>query len=180
MRAICAAAATVLALAGFACDGGGDESPADTPEATATPEERVYETVYQGIVRTRGTLELDGGVVALSSDGVRVDGIALTLTLAADGNEISLDPNGAGTIVSYIGAPHVVPRATYRTEVLDGDDDFVLERGERMRVIVDLVASGVELRSGGVFTIEVKPPTGSYLVVQRTVPGGLQAETDLN
>ena len=65
--------------------------------------ERSKETVYAGLEKTRGTMELSGAVVA-TSDGTEVTDLAFDVTLAAGGSAVNWDPAATTnrTIVSYI------------------------------------------------------------------------------
>jgi archaellin len=62
----------------------------------------------------------------------------------------------------------------YTTSVVTGNSDELLEKGELFEVTVDVTAiAGVTLRTNTTFALELKPPTGSYLVIQRTTPASL-------
>jgi archaellin len=62
----------------------------------------------------------------------------------------------------------------YTTVALTGDADQLLEPGELLLVTIDLTAqtNGPVFAIGAnqTFTIEVKPPSGSYMVIQRSTP----------
>ena len=53
--------------------------------------ERSKETVYAGLEKTRGTMELSGAVIA-TSNGTEVTQVVLTVTLAAGGSAVNWDP----------------------------------------------------------------------------------------
>src|SRR4029079_3063456 len=54
--------------------------------------ERGKETVYAGLGKTRGSMELTGGVIA-QSNTTSITGIVFDLTLAAGGDSVNLNPN---------------------------------------------------------------------------------------
>ena len=54
--------------------------------------ERSKETVYAGLEKTRGSMELSGAVVA-TSDGTEVTDLVLNVTLAAGGSAVNWDPS---------------------------------------------------------------------------------------
>ena len=53
--------------------------------------ERSKETVYAGLAKTRGTMELTGGVLA-TSDQTQLTALTFDVTLAAGGDSVNLDP----------------------------------------------------------------------------------------
>jgi flagellin FlaB len=143
--------------------------------------ERGKETVYAGLQKTRGSMALTGGVIA-TSDGTAVTDITFGLTLAAGGDAVNLDQTDTNnrTVISYIDNAVNTPDMAYTTTEIVGDGDALLEAGELAEVAIDMTAEcGCTINSNEQFTMEVKPPTGSYLVVTRTTPASL-AETIVN
>src|SRR5256885_6428315 len=55
--------------------------------------ERGKETVYAGLQKARGTIEIRGGVVALSSAPPVVDKIQFQVSTTAGGDPIPMDPS---------------------------------------------------------------------------------------
>jgi archaellin len=84
------------------------------------------------------------------------------------------------TVVTYIDGTSVINDVAYTTTVITGNTNALLEPGELIRVTIDLAAAGATLTPNLVFTIEVKPPTGSFMVIQRMVPPALIAVNVLN
>ena len=143
--------------------------------------ERGKETVYAGLAKTRGSMELTGGVIA-TSDGTNVTDLRIGLTLAAGGDTVNLDATDATnrTVLSYIDSAVNTPSMDYTTTEVIGDNDSLLEQGELAQIDVDMTAEcGCAITSNYTFTLELKPPTGSYLVVQRTTPASMN-ETIIN
>jgi flagellin FlaB len=137
--------------------------------------ERGKEAVYAGLSKTRGTMELTGGVIA-TSNGTTITNLTFAVTLAAGGDSVNLratDPINR-TVISYIDANVVDPDVEYTTTTVTGNNDGLLQQGELMTVEIDLTAqtSGPTYNIGTnqTFVLEVKPPTGSFLVIQRTIP----------
>ena len=143
--------------------------------------ERGKETVYAGLQKTRGSMALTGGVIA-TSDGTAVTDITFGLTLAAGGDAVNLDQTDTNnrTVISYIDNAVNTPDMAYTTTEIVGDGDSLLEAGELAEVAIDMTAEcGCTINSNEQFTMEVKPPTGSYLVITRTTPASL-SETIIN
>lgn len=147
--------------------------------------ERGKEAVYAGLAKTRGTMELTGGVIA-TSDLTKVTKVTFNLTLAAGGDSVNMnaaDPTNR-TVISYIDSTNTIPDLTYTTVEITGNGDALLEQGELMTVTIDMTqaaAAAVTIGTNHTFILEVKPPSGSYLVIQRTTPASInQAIIDLN
>jgi len=135
--------------------------------------ERGKEAVYAGLSKTRGTMELTGGVIA-ESNTTAITTVTFNVTLAAGGDSVNLratDPINR-TVISYIDANVVVPDLAYTTATLTGTNDGLLQQGELMSITIDFTTSSpaVTVGTNQTFVIEVKPPSGSYLVIQRTTP----------
>jgi flagellin FlaB len=145
--------------------------------------ERSKETVYAGLAKTRGSMELTGGVLG-SSNTTQLTAITLELTLAAGGDAVNLNPTDLSnrTVISYIDDNYANNNLAYTTTVVTGDGDQLLEQGELLEVNVPLTPYvGIVIGTNKTFTLEIKPPQGSYLVVQRTTPASInQSVVDLN
>jgi flagellin FlaB len=147
--------------------------------------ERGKETVYAGLAKTRGSMELTGGVLA-SSNTTKITALTFDLTLAAGGDQVNLNPADTTnrTVMSYQDASNKVNNVTYATTVITGNADKLLEPGELFEVNIDMTQTAltaINLTTNATFTIEVKPPQGSYLVVQRTTPASInQSIINLN
>jgi flagellin FlaB len=144
--------------------------------------ERSKEAVYAGVAKTRGTMTLSSGVVARANAGLtQIDTVEFDLVLAAGGDQVNLDPAAASnrTVITYIDATTVVNDVTYTTTPLTGNANTLLEQGELIRITIDIAAAGATVGPNAVFTLEIKPPTGSYLVVQRSIPPALRAINQL-
>ena len=145
--------------------------------------ERSKEAVYAGLAKTRATMELSSGIIARSNGGLtQVDSIEFDLVLAAAGDSVNLDPAATSnrTVITYVDQNTVVNDVPYTPTVLVGDADNLLEQGELIRLTINIAAAGATVGPNFVFTLEIKPPTGSYLVVQRQTPPALAPIVQLN
>jgi flagellin FlaB len=145
--------------------------------------ERSKEAVYAGLAKTRGTMELSSGIIARSNGALtQVDSIEFDLVLAAAGDAVNLDPAATSnrTVITYIDQTTVVNDVAYTPTVLVGDADNLLEQGELIRLSISLAGAGAVVGPNFLFTLEIKPPTGSYLVVQRQTPPALAPIVQLN
>jgi flagellin FlaB len=134
--------------------------------------ERSKETVYAGLAKTRGSMELTGGVIA-ASNTTQILNVKFDLTLAAGGDQVNLNPTDPSnrTVIAYIDNTYTSNNLAYTVAVITGNADNLLEQGEMIEVTVDFTAdANINITTNKTFTLEIKPPQGSYLVVQRTTP----------
>jgi archaellin len=82
--------------------------------------------------------------------------------------------------MAYIDDVQTDNDMTYTTVDVVGDDDGLLEPGELIEVTIDVSGLATQLDNNDTFTIEVRPPLGAYLVIQRTTPPGSSLETVVN
>jgi archaellin len=128
-------------------------------------------------------MELTGGVLG-TSDTTQLTALTLDITLAAGGDSVNLNPTDPSnrTVISYIDDAYTKNNLTYTTTPITGDADSLLEQGELLEVDIDLTQdAAIVIGTNKTFTLEVKPPQGSYLVIQRTTPASInQTVVDLN
>ena len=143
--------------------------------------DRAKETVTAGLAEARGTMVLKGNIVAtaaVTGGSGTIDSLNFLVTNAAAGEPI--DMTVGTTIIRYTDK--------YQTRLLNqtgdftaaqigsGDDDSLMEPPEAFEInipgMVSLLAT--DLGADQTFTIEVIPPRGAVLFVQRTLPISLE------
>src|SRR4051812_10765486 len=103
--------------------------------------ERGKETVYAGLQKARGTMEVRGGIVVASTgcpSGCAVDSISFQVANAAGGDSIPLDPTSTNnrTVIAYRDKTVVNNDMTYTVTWITGNADSLLEPGELATVTV--------------------------------------------
>ena len=141
--------------------------------------ERSKETVYAGLAKTRGTMELTGGVLATSNQ-TQLTALTFDVTLAAGGDSVNLDPASTSnrTNIRYSDGAVKISSMTYTTTVVTGNTDKLLEPGEMMEIGIDLTAvanNTADIAENETFTLEIQPPSGSFMILQRTTPASVGA-----
>ena len=141
--------------------------------------ERSKETVYAGLAKTRGTMELTGGVLATSNQ-TQLTNLTFDLTLAAGGDSVNLDPASTTnkTNIRYSDGAVKISSMTYTTTVVTGGTDKLLEPGEMFEIGIDLTAvanNTADISENETFTLEIQPPSGSFMILQRTTPASVGA-----
>jgi len=148
--------------------------------------ERGKETVYAGLEKARGSMELRGGVVVTSTGTtLSVDDIQFAVATTAGGEPVPLNPTGSNnrTVIAYRDDNIVDNDVSYTVTNIVGDTDTLLEPGELKVVNID-VATGVTpapaLDPNEKFTIEIQTPVGATLDVTRQLPSELRTVMQLH
>jgi len=145
--------------------------------------ERGKETVYEGLKHAQATMETKGSVIATSSDnGTSVDTIKFCLALVLKGEQVDLTPPPNDiTVIRYMDNTINTANTTWTAELLSTERGTpnILEADEVIEVTLQ-VPGETTLEPYDTFTIQVLPPTGAALTLQRTLGGSLQETNNLN
>jgi flagellin FlaB len=155
--------------------------------------DKAKETIQAGLAETRGSMELKGSVILTASttgtSGV-VSDIAFQVASAAGGESIDLTPGK--TIIKYTDATQSKIFQSTSGFTVTGlgtaDSDKLLERNEVYEIqLIDLETTGSDndtltndLQTNKTFSLEVIPPSGAVLFIERTTPVFLDTTTSLN
>jgi len=150
--------------------------------------ERGKEAIYAGLSSVQSSMEIKGSVIAttpVTNTGAGpVDNIIFTVANAVGGEPINLGVEGASdervVVIDYRDAGQIVSITTWTLAWLGtgGDGDGLLEAGELAEITVPILST-IGLATNTDFTIEIKPPTGAVLNIQRTTPAYLELVNDL-
>ena len=162
--------------------------------------ERGKEAVYGGHETAHSTMEVKGSTVA-SSDGTNLETITFTLSLAIPGSKVDMssivlnyfDKNevvmglalsDSADLAAWVGreagATHQWFYALSAGSTERGSADM-LEGDEQMVIYVDITESTASAPAAyDQFTVQVVPPAGATLTIQKTLPGGLTSVFSLN
>jgi flagellin FlaB len=144
--------------------------------------ERGKESVYAGLAKARGTMEVRGGVVVRAPGAPpAVTEVQLSVANTAGGDPIPLDPTATTnrTVIAYRDGDTTDEDLTYTaTEVL-GDGDTLCEPGELFTIVVTPPAAAT-MDANDRFTLEFQTPVGAVLDITRTLPPELKAVMQLH
>jgi flagellin FlaB len=155
--------------------------------------ERGKEAVYAGLSEVRGTMEMKGSVIAEgSAAGGVVSQCTFTVANVAGGEPIDMSTGTDQKIsIDYRDSQHIhsnVPISITFTGYSDGDN--LLEAGELAQIIVPLngqtiaglstAGVDVDLGANTQFSLEIKPPKGAVILLQRTTPAYIDLVMDLH
>ena len=148
--------------------------------------ERGKETVFAGLQKARGTMEVRGGVIVTATPP-DVDTIQFAVATTAGGDPIPLDPAATTlrTVIAYRDDAiydHDVP---YTIAVIVGDTDLLLEPGELF--VVTLARTDIDGGSGPPtitanhrWTLELQTPVGATIDLTRSMPGEIETVMQLH
>ena len=140
-------------------------------------------TVYQGMEEAKSSMEVKGNLIAVGAAGA-VGSVEFVVANAIGEYPIDLTPQGDVnnvTVISYWDEnQHVAELAGWNvTQLAGADADNLLEIGEQFLVTVDLSALVTPLGVNSVFTVELKPPHGATIVINRRTPAEIDPIMDL-
>lgn len=161
--------------------------------------ERGEQAISAGLEGVQSSMMTRGAIIARDTeDDGDVNTIVFTVSLAGGGDPVDLSPHSTvapdGTwtavaaadrgpvIIGYRDATQVVNSVPWSIEWLvrnDGDTGHLLEAGELAEITVNLADLDPRLGTNTAFTLEIKPPTGGVLQINRTTPAAISAVTEL-
>lgn len=146
--------------------------------------DQAKETIRSGLSEARGTLELRGAVIAEDTDtNGDVDKVYFQVANAAGGEPIDLTQGK--TIIRYSDSSQSVIFDTSAlfsvTAIGDADADNLLEPGEIYEIALLSMESNLatNLAKSKTFVVEVIPPQGAVLFIERTIPVVVAKYNDL-
>lgn len=146
--------------------------------------ERGKEAVFAGLSQVRSSIELKGSVIATAATtGTTgtVDNIIFTIANAVGGEPVNLNTDDKVVVIDYRDARQMTSIDSWTLAwKVQSDDDDLLEAGELAEITVPL--NGTITNTLGInteFSIEIKPPSGAVLNIQRTTPAYIEAVYDL-
>jgi archaellin len=143
--------------------------------------ERSQEAAYNSLGQVRGAIELKGGVIAIGSTGMISEAI-LTISNVAGGQAIDFNttPGQRVVVVEYRDERQRVPITTWSIRPMGyADGDQLLEERELFELVIPLTDLAPHLTTNTRFTLEVKPPLGAPLQIERTTPASIDRVMDL-
>lgn len=147
--------------------------------------ERGKETVFAGLQKARGTMEIRGGIVVQATGApLAIDSVEFQVSTTAGGDPIPVDPDATSnrTVIAYRSPTVVNNDMTYDATEIVGDGDLLLEPGELFTISLN-ATDNTELANLLVnerFTFEVQTPVGAVLDITRSLPSQFDAVMQLH
>ena len=146
--------------------------------------ERGEQSIYNGLEQVQSSMSIKGAVIAEGAAGA-VTNVVFTVSPVSGGDPINLDDTAATKVVTiaYRDATQSVADLPFTVTKIVGDTDDLLEDGELFEIDVDMATGATGLTTAlGIntaFTLEVKPPTGAVIAINRTTPAAVTAVMEL-
>jgi archaeal flagellin FlaB len=147
--------------------------------------ERGKEAIYAGLTEVQSSIEVKGGVIALAStEGASetVDSLVFTIANVLSGEPVDLvTGDNAVVVFEYRDATQRLPLANDSWSVNwlgNHNQNELLEVGELAEINVTLPTT-TSLGINTTFVLEMKPPSGAILNLQRTTPAYMNVVNDL-
>lgn len=147
--------------------------------------ERGKEAIFAGLQDVQSSMELKGSVIAtttlaLTGTTGNVGYLIFTLANAVGGEPVDLDTTNRKVIVDYFDATQRITGLEWTlTWRVQNDTDDLLETGELAEIRVPLSSLGTALGPNTDFALEIKPPSGAVIQIQRTTPAYIEQVYDL-
>ncbi|HLF76145.1 MAG TPA: hypothetical protein VJB57_01520, partial [Dehalococcoidia bacterium] len=145
--------------------------------------ERGKETVYAGLAKARGTMEIRGGVIVRATPP-DVDSIEFTVATVAGGDSIPVDPAAtiSRMVIAYRDQDNVDNDVPYTVTQILGDADLLLEPGELFTITVTVadIDGPPVIGPNTRFTLELQTPVGAVIDLTRSMPGEVDTVMQLH
>lgn len=145
--------------------------------------ERGKEAIFAGLSDVQSSMEVKGSVIISATNaGITgtVDAVVFTVANAVGGEPINLSEADRVIVVDYRDSTQTqsITNWTLAWKVR-ADADDLLESGELAEITIPIDDNSINLPINTEFTIEVKPPAGAVLNIQRTTPAYMEVIYDL-
>jgi flagellin FlaB len=143
--------------------------------------QKAKEAIHAGLEEAKSTIEIKGNVYGKMEASVLTE-VYFTIATTTGGDMIDFTDTSSSNstnkvVISYTDAYQIFPTVNWTMEKLNtSDPDNLLDKNELFLITVDLTcvsANATDEEKPGPyheFSLEVKPPVGAVLVIERTVP----------
>ena len=147
--------------------------------------QKAKEAVNSGLSSTMSTIELKGNIIG-RMESSELQEISLCVGIPAAGSPVDFTPASANNthsvVISYFDAQHLFASVNWTLERLSSiNDDYLLDPNELFMVTITIPdGGGVSVGPYDSFALELKPPDGPVLAIERTIPGRVSQYVNLH
>jgi len=146
--------------------------------------QKAKEAIHAGLEEAKSTIEVKGNIYGKMESGILTE-VYFTLATTTGGDTIDFTPpsgNVTGNftnlvVISYTDSYQIFPSINWSlTKLNSNGDDNLLDKNELFMITVDLSVVSANATADQMpgpyhkFQLEVKPPVGAVLVLERTIP----------
>ncbi|HEY90206.1 MAG TPA: hypothetical protein G4O07_00055 [Dehalococcoidia bacterium] len=140
--------------------------------------ERGKATVYQGLESAQATMEVQGSVLGLSPNQSEMEQVVFSVGLTMQDERVDMNT----VVINYFDNETHSENVTWSSAISGGSTERgtanMLEFDEQHVITVTIPASATR-EVYEAFTLQVIPPTGATLTIERTLPGYVEKVMDL-
>ena len=148
------------------------------------------QAIHSGLQEARSTIEVKGNIYGKMENGVLME-VYFTIATTTGGDMIDFtdtsSANGSNLVViSYTDAYQMFPTVNWTMTKLNTETpDNLLDKNELFMITVDLSCVSANATAEQMpgryhkFQLEVKPPVGAVLVLERTIPARIDQIVNL-
>ena len=140
--------------------------------------ERGKAAVYQGLESTQATMEVKGSVLGLSPNLSELEQVVFSVGLSIQDEEVDMDTVVINYFDNEVHSENLTWSYSLSADSTERGSANLLEDDE-VHVITVTVPAAATRDEYDTFTLQVIPPTGATLTIQRTLPGALSQVMDL-
>ena len=140
--------------------------------------ERGKAAVYQGLESAQSTMEVQGSVLGLSPNQTKLEQVVFSVGLTMQDEKVDMTT----VVINYFDNEIHSEDVTWSSAISGGSPERgtanMLEFDEQHVITVTIPASATR-ETYEALTLQVIPPTGATLTIERTLPGYLEKVMDL-
>jgi flagellin FlaB len=141
--------------------------------------EEGQKAVYAGLEGAQSTLEVKGSVLGLSAGGTELETVQIVLGMAISGNSVDMDAVSINFWDNNTSATDVTWNYVLSGQSTERGSANLMEGDELMVVSVTIPAAAT-VGIYETFTLQILPPNGSALTIERTIGGSIESVMTLN
>jgi flagellin FlaB len=141
--------------------------------------QKAKESINSGLEEARAAIEIKGNVYGKMVNGV-LNCVYFTVASSTGGNLIDFTDTDNFTnkvVISYTDQYQIFPTMNWTlTKLNSHSNDNILDKNELFMITVDLTPVSANATPDQIpgpyhtFSLEVKPPVGAVLIIERTIP----------
>jgi archaellin len=124
-------------------------------------------------------MEVKGSVLGLSAEGEELEQVQIVLGMAIAGNAVDMDAVSINFWDDTISATDVTWEYELSGQSTERGSENLLE-GDELMVVTVTIPAAATVGIYDTFTLQILPPNGSALTIERTMPGAIYGVMTLN
>jgi flagellin FlaB len=141
--------------------------------------EEGQKAVYAGLEGAQSTMEVKGSVLGLSAGGTELETVQIVLGMAISGNAVDMDAVSINFWDDTVSSTNVTWTYALSGQSTERGSTNLME-GDELMVVTVTIPAAATVGIYDTFTLQILPPNGSALTIERTIGGSVDAVMTLN